>query len=371
MRIFTFILLIFLVAGCRQNKIETKQQQSAYSFYVGTYTDEASRGIYKFILEKDGSLKEKGLAATADNPSYLALSTGKEFLLAVNEIDDNGIGFVESYSIREDSLWRISRQSSGGAHPCFVTVNKMGFVLAANWTGGNVGLLRMDKEGKLSLLLDVQNHRGSSTHKNQQGPHAHSAWFLPEDNYILSIDLGTNELWFSQLDTTRQKLVPGDPYTLKMKPGAGPRHLAIHPNGQWIYVLNELDCTITLVHKSANGNYRRDTSISTLPVDYSGSNTCADIKISSDGNFVYASNRGHNSLAIFRVNPGNGTLDLIGHEPVRGNSPRNVCLSPDDQFILVANRHSNNLVSFKRDKISGNLTYMAQIEAPSPSCIVF
>jgi 6-phosphogluconolactonase len=371
MKILKSIIVLLLLTGCQMNKDDTRQENNTTSFYVGTYTNKESKGIYKYLLQKDGSLKRIGLVAISENPAFLAMSADKKYLLAVNEINNDGVGTVESFLIIDDSLALISRRSSGGAHPCFIAVNEMGFVIATNWTGGNMGLLRLNKNGELSPLLDVQTHSGSSTHKNQQGPHAHSAWFEPADNTIIAVDLGTNDLWFSKLDTRLQKLIPSDPQTLAMEPGAGPRHLVIHPNGHWIYVLNELDCTVTLVQKSDDGNYNKGVSVSTLPIGYSEPNTTADIHISSDGKFVYASNRGHNSIAIFEVNADNGFLNLVGHQPTLGYAPRNFSLSPDDNFLLVANRHTNNIVSFKRDKITGLLKNVGQIEAPTPVCILF
>jgi 6-phosphogluconolactonase len=371
MKIFFSIIFLFLLAACRMDKAEINYGNSYYPFYVGTYTNEQSRGIYKYRLQKDGSLERIGLVAISENPAFLTVSADKKYLLAVNEINIDGAGTVSSYLIKDDSLVFINSSSSGGAHPCFITVNKDGFVLVTNWTGGNVGLLKLNKQGELSPLLDVQTHSGRSTHKNQQGPHAHSAWFESSDNNIITADLGTNELWFSKLDTGMQKLIPAEPRTLKMAPGAGPRHLVIHPNGHWIYVLNELNSTITMVKKSENSRYKILGSVSTLPFGYTESNSCADIKISADAKFVYASNRGHNSIAIFEVSAENGSLNLLGHQSTLGDSPRNLNLSPDDNFLLVANRRTNNIVSFKRDKITGMLKNVAQIEAPAPACIVF
>jgi len=371
MKFHIVIMVLILLANCQMDQNKTINKNNTYSFYVGTYTDKESRGIYKYSLRKDGSLKRIGLAAKAENPAFLAMSADKKYLLAVNEVNNNGVGFVESFLIEGDSLALISRRSSGGAHPCFITVNTMGFVLVTNYTGGNVGLLRLNKEGELSPLLDVQTHNVDDISGNQQTAHAHSAWFEPSDNAVICVDKGTNELWFSRLDTGSQKLIPPNPQIMKMAPEAGPRHLAIHPNGHWIYVLNELNNTITLVQKTDDGVYLKDESFSTLPVGYTGNSICADIKISSDGKFVYASNRGHDSIAIFKVNPNSGFLKLVGHQSSLGNAPRNISLSPDENFLLVANRHSNNIVSFKRDKITGLLKEADQIEVPTPACIVF
>ena len=342
------------------------------SFFVGTYTDGESMGIYKYALHQDGSLSRIGLAVMSNNPSYLALSADKKFLIAVNEIsNDDEVGSVESYLVSEDSLILLSRKSSGGAHPCFVAVNAEGLVLTANYTGGNVGLLQLDDQGRLSDLLDVQQHSGQGTTERQQGPHAHSAWFNPADNSIIAIDLGTNELWFSAVDPVSTKFLASEPAKLKLGLGDGPRHLAFHPNGKWIYVVNELTSSVSTVERNEAGVYTLGVSVSALPVSYTEPNTCADIHISSDGNFVYASNRGHNSIAVFKVNAENGSLQLIGNKACGGEGPRNFAFSPDENFILVANQHTNNIVTLKRNQSTGLLKYVSQIEAPTPVCLVF
>ncbi len=356
--------------SCQTNN-KTKQENNTYSFFVGTYTDTEGQGIYKYLLQKDGAMKRIGLLAVSDNPSFLAMSADKKFLVAVNEINLEGAGTVESFLISDDSLEFISRSSSGGAHPCFVAVNEAGFVLTANYTGGNVGLLRLNSKGELTALLDVQQHTGSVATERQQAPHAHSAWFDAVDNNVISVDLGTNELWFSRLDTGLQKLIPSVPNKLGMDAGAGPRHLVFHPIGKWIYVVNELDCTVTLLQKSDEDKYEKDVSVSTLPVGYTEPNWCADIHISSDGKFVYASNRGHNTIVIYDVNSNNGSLSPVGYQSTYGKGPRNFSLSPDEKYLLVANQYSNNIVSFKRDKTTGLLKYVSQIEAPTPVCILF
>jgi len=371
-RIIILSLTFFSLIGCQTNKKKGLQENNAYPFYVGTYTDGESNGIYKYSLQNDGSLKRIGLAAISDNPSFLAKSTDGKYLIAVNEISNkDSVGGVTSFLIQGDSLKLINSSSSGGAHPCFVTVNDAGYVLIANYTGGNIGLLKLNSQGELTGLLDVQQHSGSNSTDRQKGPHAHSVWFTPDNNDIISVDLGTNELWFSRLDTETQKLVPLHPNTLAMAPGAGPRHLTFHPNGKYIYVINELDGTITTIEKSINGTYEKVGSVSTLPADYHKPNSCADIHMSSDGKFLYASNRGHNSIAIFKVNSNDGTLTLVTHEATRGDGPRNFSLSPDENFLLVANQLSHNIISFKRDKTTGLLEFTNEVEAPTPVCILF
>lgn len=365
MKIYITLIGLFLLCGCQNNR-------ENQPFYVGTYTNGMSEGIYKYLLKADGSLEKVGLAAKTDNPSYLAKSADKRYLLAVNELNSEaGTGTVESYLISGDTLLFLNCSSSGGADPCFISINKFGYIMTANYNGGNVGLLRLNKNGQLSPLLDLQQHTGKGTTDRQKEAHAHSAWFVPKGNGVISADLGSNELWFATLDTVEKKLFPSEQEKLAMVDGAGPRHLAFHPNGKWIYVINELNSTVSLVKKSNDEKYKLDSSYSTLPLDFTGTNLCADIHISRDGKFIYASNRGHNSIAIYTVNTVDGSLKLIATESTHGKWPRNFSLSPDEDYLLAANQNSNNIVSFKRDKVTGLLTFVMQLESPSPVCILF
>lgn len=372
MKIYLKIFLLILLAGCKPNNQSIKEEAHNYSFFVGTNTGGESEGIYKCMLNKNGKLSFSGLVAKTENPTFLALSADEKYLLAVNEIsNEKEEGTVESYLIKDDKLDFLSRQSSGGASPCYISVNPSGYVLTANYTGGNIGLLKFNESGILSELLDLEQHSGEGTSDRQKGPHAHTARFHPGNNHIISADLGTNELWFSVLDTIKNKLIPSYPQKIKMNPGAGPRHIAFHPNGQIIYVINELDCTVSLLHKDDKGIYKMLSSVSTLPPGFTGESYCADIHISSDGKFLYASNRGHNSIAVFKIFPESGKLKPLVYEPTKGDWPRNFCLSPDENFLIVANKKSGNIVSFIRDKETGLLKYTDEVKAPDPVCILF
>tara|TARA_R110000868_G_scaffold281257_1_gene541637 strand:+ start:2473 stop:3606 length:1134 start_codon:yes stop_codon:yes gene_type:complete len=375
MKISLTCITILLLTNCKNEKKlekETVKNNPNYAFYVGTYTEKDSKGIYKYVLEADGNLKKIGLATKSDNPSYLTLSPNKKYVLAVNEVNKDNIGFVKSYAIQNDSLKHISTASSGGAHPCFVGVNKNGYVITANYTGGNIGLLHLKENGELSDILDVQQHVGKGTTDRQKAPHAHSAWFEKNnDNNVIAVDLGTNELWFSTIDSQLNKLVPAMPNKLDMAQGAGPRHIAFNPNKTMVYVLNELDNTITHISKLETGEYKKISSVSTLPKEYTDYSKSADIHISKDGKFLYASNRGHNSIAIFGINNENGSLTPLGYEPTKGENPRNFSLTPDDSYLVVANQDSDNIISFKRNDETGLLSYVSDIRAPTPVCILF
>ncbi len=372
MKFLIYLSFVLILISCQSKKGNNSPKKEHSTFYVGTYTDGKSKGIYKYALKKNGDLEKIGLAAKTENPSFLTISNDKKYLIAVNEISNKDtVGTVSSFLIKGDSLQPISNISSGGAHPCHISINDQNYITIANYTGGNVGLLRLNENGGLSNLLDVQQHTGKGTTDRQEAPHAHSSWFVPGSDDIISVDLGTNELWFSKLDISSQKLQASTQQKLKMVDGAGPRHVTIHSNNKWIYVLNELNGTITLVQKNTKGIYEKGFTISTLPKDYTETNSSADIHISQDGNFVYASNRGHNTIAIFKTNSLNGELTLVGHEPTRGDAPRNFSLSLEDDYVLVANQNSNNIISFARNIDTGLLTFIDEIEAPKPVCILF
>ena len=358
---------LFLALSCQE---QSAKKPEMTNFYLGTYTNGPSEGIYKYVLTNDGRLQDLGLMAKAENPSFLAFDKSRNYLLAVNEVsNENSVGYVSSFKISTDSLIFLDKKPTGGAHPCHITSNSDGFIVVANYSGGNMGLLQIKEEGQLSDLLDVQQHEGSGSHSRQEAPHAHSGWF-DNDGGLISVDLGTNQLWLSKIDKDSLKFKPEEPPTFDMEDSAGPRHLTFHPDQSWVYVINELTSSVSLVYKDKDG-YKIQQTISTLPPAFTEYNVCADIHISADGKFLYASNRGHNSIAMFAVEEATGQLTAIGHESTRGATPRNFSLSPDGNFLLVANQDSNNIVSFSRSIENGLLTFVDEIQAPTPVCILF
>lgn len=359
MKRICFVVFVLSIALLSCKVSSEKSGAEGNDFYLGTYTQGESKGIYKFHLSADGQISALGLMASAENPSFLAFGMDKHVLLTVNEVDKNGCGTVQSFLIEEDSLKLLSVSSSGGAHPCHVSVQD-GQVVVSNYSGGNLGWLSLNDEGYLSALSYASQHEGVGATDCQKVPHAHSAWFVGDE--IISVDLGTDELWVYDRDRNLKQRV-------KMEAGSGPRHLCIHPSGQWLYVVNELNNTVTKVLKAYVG-WEAAESFSTLPEDFEGTSYCADIRITNDGRFVYASNRGYNSIAIFEVGV-TGELNIVGYEPVRGDHPRNFALSPDEKFLVVANKNTNNMVVFKRDAETGLLSFVSEHKAPSPVCVLF
>jgi 6-phosphogluconolactonase len=379
MKIKTIPLLfvgILLINVCMSAGFGYKR--SPQYFFVGTYTDGGSEGIYRYSLDPvTGKITDHGLAAKSNNPSFLALTSDGRFLIAVHETTDkNGskMGYLESFVITNDdsSLTSLGKVASGGAHPCYVSVNKNGYVLAANYTGGNVALFRLNASGNLTGALDVQQHYGSGPNKARQaGPHVHSAFFEPGSDRVFVPDLGVDKVFVYKTDETGTKLINAPVPAISMLPGSGPRHLVFHPAMKIVYVVNELTSNVSVVALNTDGSFTTIETVSALPNGYDKPNTCADIHISDDGRFLYASNRGLNSIAIFSVNLENGRIVQIGQEQTRGETPRNFTLSPDGDFLLVANQNSQDIVAFRRDANTGKLQYSDKIKAFKPVCLLF
>ncbi len=376
----SFIFLLFVINYGMISIIDAqpKGEQSIQHFLIGTYTDKGSEGIYRAGLDiNSGKLTKPELVAQSENPSFLALTKDGRYLLAVNETTDskgNKTGYIESFSVSEGNknYPLINKVSSGGAHPCYVSVNSDGFVLAANYTGGSVALFKLGKTGTITPPLDVKQHYGSGPVKGrQESPHVHSAFFEPGTDRIFVADLGTDAVSVYHLDKKNSKLVPASNPEIKLNPGTGPRHLAFHPDKKFLYIADELSSTVTACSLNKDGSYTILETVPSTPADYKKANYPADIHITKDGRFLYVSNRGYNSIAIFAVNEASGKLNIIGQEPVRGETPRNFTLSPDEDYLLVANQNSQNIVAFRRNKSTGLLTFTDQIQAYTPVCLLF
>ena len=372
-RLFIFLFLVVSCTAFAQN-IPGK---NTLHFYVGTYTDSISEGIYRFGLDtQSGKLHSNGLAVLSENPSYLAVSKDGKNLLAVRETKDESnqsMGYIELFKIDDTgNLTSVNKVASGGAHPCHVAVNEDGAVLASNYTGGNVALMRIEPTGELSAVLSSDQHTGHGpVADRQEKPHVHSAIFEPKGKRIFVADLGIDQVKIYTIDKATFTLKPNKYQEIKLPPGSGPRHMAIHPNGKLLFVANELGCSVSVVQLLDNGAFKILETVSTLPVNFAKPNTCADIHLSPEGNFLYVSNRGMNSIAIFSVNEKDQRIQLLGHEDTKGWAPRNFTLTPQGDFLLVANQNTNNIVAFRRNAETGLLTFTDQINAFKPVCLLF
>lgn len=349
--------------------------------YVGTYTTGKSEGIYLYRLDlSSGELKHVATTKGVVNPSFLALAPSRRYLYAVNEVGDfagKKSGAVSAFAVdqKTGALQLLNQQPSLGADPCYVDVAAGDkFVLIANYTGGNVTVFPVQRDGSLGEATDMKQARGSSINRErQEGPHAHCIVLDPTNRFAYSCDLGTDKIMIFRFDARNGKLLPDEPPWVQVKPGTGPRHLVFHPSGNYVFVLNELSSTVTAFTRDPEkGSLAELQTLTTLPKDFTGTNTSADIHVSSDGRFLYCSNRGHDSIAIFTIDPRHGALTSVGHESTRGMTPRNFALDPTGAFLLVANQKSDNIVVFRLDQKTGRLSSTDQVgEVPSPVCLKF
>jgi 6-phosphogluconolactonase len=349
-------------------------------FYVGTYTTgKKSEGIYLYNLDlSSGELRHVATTSGVVDPSYISLSPNRRYLYAVNEVEEFGGkkgGAVSAFAIdqRTGDLKFVNQQPSMGGSPCYVIVDRTGkFVLVANYSGGNVAVLPVHKDGSLGEAIDVKQNSGKSINaERQEGPHAHCVELDPANRFAYVCDLGTDKIMSFNFDARHGKLTPARTPWIALKPGAGPRHLTFHPRGKYAYLINELHATVTTFVLDG-GNLKEVQTVSTLPPDFTDADTSADIHISPDGQFLYCSNRGHDSIAAFRINPRNGELTFIAHESTGGKTPRNFAIDPTGTFLLVANQNSDNIVTFRRDLQTGRLSATGHTaEVPTPVCLKF
>jgi len=347
--------------------------------FVGTYTGGKSEGIYRFTLDTEtGATTPPVLAAESKNPSFLALSPGGDRLYAVNETDDfdpGGSGAVSAFAISAGGELRpLGQRSSRGADPCHLAVDADGRrLVVANYSGGNVALLPIQPGGALAPSTFVRAHTGQGPKKGRQdGPHAHAVVFDPGGRFLLSADLGADRVFVYRVDREHGTLQPGVPKAASLPAGSGPRHLAFDPKGRFVYVINELASTLAVFSWDAEGGRMSPVqSVSTLPPGFSGDNSTAEVAVSPDGRFVYGSNRGHDSLAVFRVDDAAGTLTLVGHVPTGGKAPRHFAIDPTGRFILAANQGTGTIVVFRVDGESGMLSAVGEpVLVDRPVCVL-
>jgi 6-phosphogluconolactonase len=349
--------------------------------YVGAYTGPGkSEGINTFLLdEASGALTPAGPVTPTDHPSFLALHPGRAVLYAVHETSpDEGAGpGVSAFRIDPTSgaLALLNRQPSQGTSPCYVSLDPAGrFVLVANYGDGTLSIFPVQADGSLGEASHVEQHDGSGPHeRRQQGPHAHSVQFDPGGRFVLACDLGIDRVMVYRLSDDG-KLVANDPPGVATPAGGGPRHLAFSPDGRFAYVNDEISSALNvLAYDAERGALTLLQTVSTLPEGVSvPNNSTAQVKVHPSGLMVYVSNRGHDSLALFEVEAGKGTVTPVGHQPTGGRTPRNFNLTGDGTWLIAANQNGDSLVTFRADRTSGRLTETGQVVATAaPVCVCF
>jgi 6-phosphogluconolactonase len=364
--------------------------------YIGTYTEAAyngrGRGIYSFSLDqRRGTLENIHLCAESVNPTYIAMNSTGHFLYAVNETDDwntGNTGAVSVFKIEGQGLRLVNQVSSGGKGPCHIAPDKTGTrVVVSNYTGGCVAVLPVQPDGSLGEPSRIITFTGSGPNRErQEAPHAHSFLFDRDGRRGFAFDLGTDRVMAYEVSPTggndpAEFLVPPAEPWFSARPGAGPRHGAVHPSRKTAYFLNELDSTIdVLAYDTDRGGFTLLQSLSTLPPDTPGANTGAAIRVRADGKYVYASNRGNDSIAVFKVDlsgvfggasKGREVLSFADAVPSGGKTPRDFTLDPEGKFLVVCHQDSDNVTVFRVDEAAGLLKQTGNYKVPSPVCVLF
>jgi len=378
-RLLSVLLVLVLRAFLMS---ETKDvSHGGYLLFVGTYTGKESKGIYAYRFDAaSGQLASLGLVATSDSPSFLAIDPTERFLYAVNELEKykgEPTGSVSAFRIDQKSgrLSLLNQVSSRGTDPCHVSLDRSGrYVLVANYGSGSVAVFPVSTDGSLGEASGFVQHKGSGPDRErQEGPHAHWIGVTPDNRFAVAADLGTDRVLIYRLDHSNGSLAAHNPAFVTLEPGSGPRHVDFHPNGRFLYVLDELKTTVAVFsYDSQRGALKPLQSLMTVPQGFSATNHPAEIRVHPNGKFLFASNRGHDSIAVFSIDPKKGTLRPVGYFATQGKNPRNFEIDPSGSRLFVANQDSGDIVVFAVDLSSGKLTPTGQVlRVDSPVCLKF
>lgn len=351
--------------------------------YVGTFTryapflaNTSGEGIYVYEFDPEtGGLHYLSEVNDVDSPSYINVDPHNRCLYAVNEIWGWDESIINAYAIDPDSgkLSYINKQPCQGALPCYVMVDQTNqYLVSANYESGSVVLFPIGENGRLHPLTDFHQHAGTGPNADrQEGPHAHSAVIDPTNRFVFVPDLGIDKVMSYRLDLENGKLIPNEVPFVELPPGSGPRHLTFHENGRFAYLISELNSTITALNYDAKqGTLSIIHTVSTLPADFDGESHCAEVRVSPSGKFLYGSNRGHDSLAIFAIDAESGRLTAVSHQSTLGKTPRNFNFDPSGRFLLAANQDSSTIVTFLIDQETGLLEPTGQVaNVPTPVCL--
>ena len=364
------IAAVVVTAGCQSPSSIPEYTESFV--YVGTYTNDAgAKGIYLYRMNlTTGELTDLGLAAESKSPSFLAIHPGGKHLYAVNEHSDA----VSAFAIDQSSgkLGFLNQHSSRGANPCHLSIDHSGkTVLVANYSGGSVAALPIDEDGRLRPASAYMKHDGQAIEK--AGPHAHSIYVDPQNRFAVAPDVGLDEILVYRFDAKVGSLEASSPRGIGTPKRAGPRHFAFHPDGNYAYVITETSNTmIAYEYDSERGGLTPIQTVPTVPADFTGDSWTSEIQVHPSGRFVYGSNRGHNSIAVYSIDPSNGRLTFVEFEPTQGRMPRGFGIDPTGRFFLAGNRETNTIVPFTIDQKTGALDPTGNvISVPRPVCIKF
>jgi len=360
--------------------------------YIGTYTEPIrfgtgkifqgkGEGIYVYRMDQtSGAMEPVNKATGITNPSYLAFDSTRHFLYTVNELktfENKPTGTVSAFAVdpKTGKLEFLNKRMTHGTDPCHVLVDKKGrYVFVANFMSGSVCVLPVLEDGSLGEACDFIQHQGSSIDPvRQQGPHAHSVTLDEAGRFAFVPDLGLDKVMAYKFHPKRGMLEPNEVPWVKMKPGAGPRHVAFHRSGKFAFLINELNSTLaSLSYDGRRGAFKVLQIVPTLPEGYQGESTCADVQVSPWGTFVYGSNRGHDSIVIYRINQRTGRLTYVGHQSTQGKTPRSFGVDPSGRFLLAANQDSDSVVTFRIGPRSGKLLPTGHaMQVPTPVCVKF
>jgi len=370
--------LLAFAALCATAVAEPAAKPGPVTVYVGTYTDGTSRGIYRLTFDAaTGTMTEPVLAVETKNPTFLALHPNGRFLYAVGEIssfEGAKTGAVSAFAIdpKTGDLTLLNQQASGGTGPCHIVVDKTGRnALVANYGGGTVAVLPIGEDGRLKPASSVRAHEGSGPHKGRQDkPHAHGIYLDAAERFAFSPDLGADRVFVYRFDAAKGTLEPHG--AAPLDPGAGPRHLAFHPSGKYLYTINELLSTVSAFSYDAEkGALAPLQTVSTLPAGFSGTSWTAEVEASRDGRFLYGSNRGDDSLAVFRVDGATGRLTPAGHAPIGGKYPRHFTIDLTGRYVLAGHQNSGTIAVLRIDPATGLPALTgATVKLDKPVCLL-
>lgn len=370
-----------MVAIAHAEPSRSRESTTKTRVYISTFSEHGSDGIYLAGLDLvTGDLELPRLVAAVKKASFLALHPNHRYLYSTCEVDDyeeSKGGAVSAFKIdaTTGNLTLLNHQSSAGEGPHHISLDREGkYALVANYHGGSVTVLPIRTDGTLGPASSTVLHHGSSISKSRQaGPHPHAINVDPTNRFIFVPDLGLDKVLVYRFNVARGTLTPNDPNALATSPGAGPRHIAFRPNGNWAYVINELDSTVNVLrYDSEAGGLTKIDTVSTLPTAATRENITGEIVIHPSGTFLYASNRGHDSIAVFGIDPTTGRLDSRGHYPAGGRTPRNFNIDPSGNFLLSANLDSDSVTVHQIDPATGRLSPTAHsIKVLQPYCIEF